>query len=1013
MPCSDDRMQTREAQPGTTPAGRDGRRLAAVALVCLALLGCDQRDPGAASSAGGALVIDELMTDNDAAWVDEAGETEDFIELANVSQRPLALQSFALRDSGKGEAARLPAYQLRPGERIVLFADGEPEQGPRHLPFKLSAQGEGLQLLDAQRRVVDDVEIPALDVNVAYARLPSGHGHFTQCRYATPERDNGEECGPPEPLELPEDTSWKPYAWPAHPFAPRGPLVLSELALLPARFIEVLNAGDGAIDLADFQVRLAPMAPARPWPTADEGTLVAWPDGARRLEPGERALLELDDAATAEIAGGAFEGVATIYDADGEVSDRVDFMRWPSGSALARSPDADGPLRFCQKTTPGEANDGCDPLPARDVGDRVRHLYTPGDFAALAAGDSQLGVSSVKFVVDLQAPDSVHLLGTRAWALHYTFIRERIDGDPPLDRCDPAQSALFNAGWYAFSREQYDVAEGRRYLLGTLDVHAGSGLRTLDFTFGDQVIGPQMKHAFEVVIPHLDAEDPAAWSLRPVEPRQVVELRRVDGEVPIVAQNAPFRGLRYQPLTTGVAYGTLVFLRADELEHAALGPDTIVVTDGVPNDIPFVAGLITEAFQTPLAHVNVLSQNRGTPNMALRGARDDERIAPFLDELVRLEVTASGFSVDEASAEDADTFWKSREPSGPRIAPRRDLSVRGVVDLAARGLGDLPAIGAKAAQLAELGHVDSQVAGCAGALPIPLRAFAIPIAHYAEHFEKSGAQALLRDAMDDAEFRADPEVRERGLARVRDAITSAPVDAKLLDAVKAAIAERFGDGHVRFRSSSNTEDLPGFNGAGLYESLNGELDDDDNTVEDAIRGVWASLWNTRAYDEREFGHIDQEQVGMGVLVHAAFVGERANVIAISRDVLDPTRSDIHYVNAQIGEASVALPAPGVATEQLAHHKAVFSGMPENEYQSKSSLTHGADVLTADDVRAVSCRLQAIHDHFSALIDPHHEDRWFAMDVEMKVVGDDRQVVVKQARPYSFARADVPADCREF
>ena len=28
--------------------------------------------------------------------------------------------------------------------------------------------------------------------------------------------------------------------------------------------------------------------------------------------------------------------------------------------------------------------------------------------------------------------------------------------------------------------------------------------------------------------------------------------------------------------------------------------------------------MITEEFQTPLSHVNVLAQNRGTPNMGLR-----------------------------------------------------------------------------------------------------------------------------------------------------------------------------------------------------------------------------------------------------------------------------------------------------------------------------------------------------------------------------------------------------------
>jgi hypothetical protein len=44
------------------------------------------------------------------------------------------------------------------------------------------------------------------------------------------------------------------------------------------------------------------------------------------------------------------------------------------------------------------------------------------------------------------------------------------------------------------------------------------------------------------------------------------------------------------------------------------------VLDQAPNDISVVQGLITQEFQTPLSHVNVLSQNRHTPNMGLRGA---------------------------------------------------------------------------------------------------------------------------------------------------------------------------------------------------------------------------------------------------------------------------------------------------------------------------------------------------------------------------------------------------------
>jgi hypothetical protein len=35
-----------------------------------------------------------------------------------------------------------------------------------------------------------------------------------------------------------------------------------------------------------------------------------------------------------------------------------------------------------------------------------------------------------------------------------------------------------------------------------------------------------------------------------------------------------------------------------------------------------------------------------------------------------------------------------------------------------------------------------------------------------------------------------------------------------------------------------------------------------------------------------------------------------------------------------------------------------------------------------------------------------------MEVEFKFVGEQRDLVIKQARPYSFGGADIPADCRE-
>jgi hypothetical protein len=208
--------------------------------------------------------------------------------------------------------------------------------------------------------------------------------------------------------------------------------------------------------------------------------------------------------------------------------------------------------------------------------------------------------------------------------------------------------------------------------------------------------------------------------------------------------------------------------------------------------------------------------------------------------------------------------------------------------------------------------------------------------------------------------------------------------------------------------------LPGFNGAGLYTSVSAEIGDDSRRVDDALRSVWASLYNARAYDERLYALIDERSVAMGVLVHSAFLDERANGVAVSRNVLDPTRGDIYYLNAQAGEASVTNPAPGVATEQLIYR---WGREPPIVYQSESSLvaavaSPGQPVLGSGEVFDLACALRTVHEVFQPLLDPAGENLWFGMEVEFKFLGPERRLLIKQARPHSFGTPAVVGDCRE-
>jgi hypothetical protein len=237
---------------------------ARIALICvstIAILASCQPDSGPTPSEDGALVINELMSDNDAAWIDEAGEVSDYIEVANISANAVRLRNYALRGSS-GRAFEFPDVELAAGGFLVVFADDDEDQGPLHASWKLSSQGENVQLFErASGRVVDEVELPALGLNETFSRFPSGTGEMKVCRYATPGHDNGESCSPPAPLELPDDSAWAKFTWPAGWPNAKGPLVLSELALHPARFIEVLNIGSDPVELEGYSLRLHTIGP--------------------------------------------------------------------------------------------------------------------------------------------------------------------------------------------------------------------------------------------------------------------------------------------------------------------------------------------------------------------------------------------------------------------------------------------------------------------------------------------------------------------------------------------------------------------------------------------------------------------------------------------------------------------------------------------------------------------------------------------------------------------------------
>jgi spore coat protein H len=141
------------------------------------------------------LMLNELMADNVATLVDpgEPGQYPDWLELHNAGSEPLDLGGFFLTD----DPADPTRYPIPPGTIIpaggflLFYADGEPDQGPLHTSFSLSADGEMLGLYAAGGRVrIDAVTFPAQQPDMSFGRQQDGTGGWGFRLWPTPGMSN-------------------------------------------------------------------------------------------------------------------------------------------------------------------------------------------------------------------------------------------------------------------------------------------------------------------------------------------------------------------------------------------------------------------------------------------------------------------------------------------------------------------------------------------------------------------------------------------------------------------------------------------------------------------------------------------------------------------------------------------------------------------------------------------------------------------------------------------------------
>lgn len=577
---------------------------------------------------------------------------------------------------------------------------------------------------------------------------------------------------------------------------------------------------------------------------------------------------------------------------------------------------------------------------------------------------------SIKFIYDF-VHDTIYYFNSNKYQYHYYFARDVLG---------------YRLGVDVFNNEQYLNNPSRMFYMGTLNYYPYLEKYAVDFFPGDEIDCEGVGRLFDKIYATSYFDDDLFLLAN--------NLKWAGCDQPLMYQDEVIGNKNYVAMNVAEGFGYLKFIDTKHNEQVIAGRHDIVILNSLPLNIKVVSGMITTAFQTPLCHLNVLSHNRQTPNMVLGDAETNPIFDSLLNKLVYLKVESDTFYIRSASISEAEQFWAVKEPH-KLVKLELNTVARGIVSLDTAGRRSVKSIGGKASNFAELVSIqDRQL----GTIPLPESYFAIPFHYYWEHLSQAGLHAYIDSMLTDDEFQTNSVYRSLKLEELRDSIIAWPVNPDLLQLVTEEIQQQGSFTRFRFRSSTNAEDIEGFNGAGLYDSQTGILDHSSRTIEKAITKVWASLWNQAAFEERDYFKIDHTTVAMGVLVHRGFPDEDANGVIVTENQYGDYPA--YTINAQYGEYSVVDPSGNTVPDiVLIYHLTGIQQMDQSiEYIRRSNLTSAGSktVMTDDEIRLLDDYCRLIVKHYRSI------GYWGTLDIEFKLdssIGAARKLYIKQVRPY--------------
>jgi hypothetical protein len=478
-----------------------------------------------------------------------------------------------------------------------------------------------------------------------------------------------------------------------------------------------------------------------------------------------------------------------------------------------------------------------------------------------------------KYVIDLKS-GQIYYFDVNLYRLHTDFVFGVIYG-----KTRPTELDIME-----FVRN-YE-AHKPRFILGYVTHHLKVDEWTFSFWEGDKIEPADLALARKKLAATFYLGK--RLKFRPDSPAQERVARRVRG-IPIITNDKIYKDAPFQAFNAGTATGILrIVPPGTRFETLVFAREEIVILQESYPDITPVSGIVSTVFSTPLSHVNLRARTWNIPNAGIKVAA--ERYAALAGKVVILRVSDADYELREATLAETRAWKEARTAARTVVVPPADLRVRDLRPLDRMRARDSVAYGAKSANLGEI------VSNLPRGVRVPA-GFGIPFAFYAEHLKRNGLDKLIAEALADERWGKDAAFRKATSEALKQAIMAAPIDPKLLDAVWAKVGSDLGGKGVFVRSSTNAEDLEGFNGAGLYDTVPNVTA--RAQLADAIRKVWGSVWNFMAVEERALFGIDHRCVYGGVLVQIGVNATAAGVL-VTRNIYDPDDKTAYTINAKRG-----------------------------------------------------------------------------------------------------------------